>query len=156
MSSSYASAEEKAAFYAWREAKYPNVGAKKEPPMSEEAVNYASEPEGARDVKGRFLPGNPFGHLGGRPKGYSQRLSVIVHNLISDELELNGKNLVDSILATRDPKFVLEFFKLASSLIPKQVELTDSEGQAVSLNAIIVPQKTLQNDTPLDTNAQTS
>lgn len=115
---------------------------------AEEQPDYKS----GRDSAGRFLkgiyPGGP-----GRPKGYKQKLAESFYSKMLRKFEESGEEIIQDALANGDTKQALEFLKLLSSMLPKQVELTDEEGSTVSLNAIIVPAK---NDAPLDTNAQTS
>lgn len=95
--------------------------------------------ETGRDSKGRFVNGCAPGP--GRPHGYKLRLASAYYKALYEAFEEHGKTLLTQALAGNDPKDAIAFMKLISSCLPRQVALTDEEGQPLSLNAIVVPAK---------------
>ncbi|QQS54031.1 MAG: hypothetical protein IPM89_14535 [Candidatus Competibacteraceae bacterium] len=92
-----------------------------------------------RDSKGRFVKGRPGGP--GRPHGYKLRLVSAFYQTLYETFEERGKDIMVRALSGEDPKDALGFLKMICASLPKQVALTDEEGQTLSLNAIVVPAK---------------
>lgn len=93
-----------------------------------------------RNDKGRFLKGEYCGGPG-RPRGYKQKLAESFYKQMLAKFEESGEEIIKNALANGDMKQAMDFLKLLASMMPKQMELTDDEGQTISLNAIVVPAK---------------
>ena len=109
--------------------------------MSEEATPYYSDTD--RDPKsGRFLKGMKGGP--GRPKGYRQKLTELLYKEALRAFILRGEDaFVAAFSQGGSAKEAIEFLRLISAMVPKQVELADDEGNTLSINAVVVPAKSI-------------
>lgn len=98
---------------------------------------------GFRDEKGRYLKGMPGGP--GRTPGFRQKLAETFYKKLMKAFENQGESaLAAAFPAGGSSKEAIDFLKLVASMVPKQVELVDQDGETVAINAVIVPAKVPQ------------
>jgi hypothetical protein len=98
--------------------------------MDNQTTNIQSDDN--RDSKGRFAPGNPGG---GRPKGSQNKVTRDMKTMLVEIVERHG---VEGLWKFSKDHPV-EFWRMASRLIPVSKELSGTDGGPITLQALDMP-----------------
>ena len=81
-----------------------------------------------RGDRGRFVPGNPFAKLGGRPKGSRPKLAEMFWRDLHDTWERRGIQVLDE-MAQKNP---IAFARVVASQMPREFLVKASEVDEMS------------------------